>query len=70
MFVFCLSDSDFCFSQHIVLVHGEENEMRRLKNALDKKYKGQKIQIYTPRNEEPVKMEFRSEKVGRAVSCL
>lgn len=68
---------------HLVLVHGEQNEMYRLRNALVHKYGGENgpmakhndrleasdesnlkpiVQVYTPRNCESVRIEFRGEK--------
>ena len=47
---------------HIVLVHGEQNEMSRLKSALQREYEGDpenKILIYNPRNTESVELYFR-----------
>jgi len=55
---------------HIVLVHGEEKLMRSMKNELDRQFKTENMQIYTPRNEEPVRLEFRSEKTARVVGRL
>eukprot|EP00871_Galdieria_phlegrea_P003291 jgi/Galph1/3963/GphlegSOOS_G2615.1 len=56
---------------HIVLVHGEMNEMSRLRNALDLKYnKGQtipNIKIYMPKNCQTVHLTFRAEKIAKAI---
>ncbi|RHY26838.1 hypothetical protein DYB32_007753, partial [Aphanomyces invadans] len=55
---------------HIVLVHGEKTEMMRLKAALHKKFHNPKVyqpQIYTPANTVDVVLEFRGEKVAKAI---
>ena len=52
---------------HIVLVHGEANEMSRLKAALVREYENdpQKVQIYNPKNTEAVRLHFRGEKMAK-----
>ncbi|KAF6198483.1 hypothetical protein GE061_008231 [Apolygus lucorum] len=58
---------------HIVLVHGEQNEMSRLKSALQREYEGDpenKILIYNPRNTESVELYFRGEKVAKVMGSL
>uniref|UniRef100_T1HZV1 Uncharacterized protein n=2 Tax=Rhodnius prolixus TaxID=13249 RepID=T1HZV1_RHOPR len=58
---------------HIVLVHGEQNEMSRLKSALQREYEGDSennIQIYNPRNTESVELYFRGEKVAKVMGTL
>ncbi|RHY88410.1 hypothetical protein DYB35_005748, partial [Aphanomyces astaci] len=55
---------------HIVLVHGEKTEMMRLKAALHKKFHNPKVyqpQVYTPANTVDVVLEFRGEKVAKAI---
>jgi len=65
----------------IVLVHGEANEMGRLRMELDKKYNkdaqahpdpsGQTpIEIFTPKNCQTVRLEFRGAAVGKAIGVL
>ncbi|XP_014253998.1 cleavage and polyadenylation specificity factor 73 [Cimex lectularius] len=57
----------------IVLVHGEQNEMSRLKSALQREYEGDPdnaIQIYNPRNTESVELYFRGEKVAKVMGSL
>ncbi|ETV96208.1 hypothetical protein, variant 1 [Aphanomyces invadans] len=58
---------------HIVLVHGEKTEMMRLKAALHKKFHNPKVyqpQIYTPANTVDVVLEFRGEKVAKAIGRM
>lgn len=57
---------------HLILVHGEANNMARLRAALKTKYAERKddIQIYTPRNVEVVKLKFRGERMARALGTL
>lgn len=60
--------------KHLVLVHGESNEMFRLRNALQRKYdereESAKTVIHTPRNCETVKLSFHGEKVVKIVGSL
>jgi cleavage and polyadenylation specificity factor subunit 3 len=54
-----------------VLVHGEANEMGRLKAALIREYEDDpeyNIDIFNPRNTEPVQLYFRGEKMAKVFS--
>ncbi|VDC03578.1 unnamed protein product [Peniophora sp. CBMAI 1063] len=57
---------------HVVLVHGEANNMARLKQALQSKYKArdEDIKVHTPRNLETLKLTFRGERVAKAIGHL
>ncbi|KAM0791584.1 endoribonuclease ysh1 [Microbotryomycetes sp. NB124-2] len=57
---------------HLILVHGEVNNMTRLRSALRTKFAERKddVQIYTPRNVEPVKLKFRGERMAKALGTL
>ncbi|KAH7104932.1 Metallo-hydrolase/oxidoreductase [Auriculariales sp. MPI-PUGE-AT-0066] len=59
-------------AQHIVLVHGEQNNMGRLRAALQSKYKDrdEDIKIHTPKNLEEVRLSFRGDKVAKAIGTL
>jgi cleavage and polyadenylation specificity factor subunit 3 len=59
-------------SPHLVLVHGDANEMGRLRGALDDKYEGRDkpLRIYTPRNCEVVEFYFRGEKMAKTLGSL
>lgn len=50
-----------------MLVHGEANNMFRLKSALQSRYseREENIKIYTPKNCETVKLHFRGEKMAK-----
>lgn len=52
---------------HLILVHGEANNMSRLRSALRTKFAERKddVQIYTPRNVETVKLKFRGERMAK-----
>lgn len=53
---------------HVVLVHGEQNEMSRLKAALQREYEDDpstKMEIYNPRNTVAVELYFRGEKTAK-----
>lgn len=54
------------FSQ--ILVHGEQNEMARLKAALIREYEDNDevhIEVHNPRNTEAVTLNFRGEKLAK-----
>lgn len=58
---------------HVVLVHGEANEMGRLKSALTREYEGDQetdIKFYSPRNTVAVELFFRGEKMAKVVGSL
>ncbi|XP_023929900.1 cleavage and polyadenylation specificity factor subunit 3 [Lingula anatina] len=58
---------------HIVLVHGEANEMGRLKAALMREYEYDteyNIEVYNPRNTQTVELYFRGEKMAKVVGSL
>jgi len=58
---------------HVVLVHGEANEMSRLKSALVREYEADTthdIQIHNPRNTVSVELYFRGEKLAKVMGTL
>eukprot|EP00127_Corallochytrium_limacisporum_P004179 Clim_evm124s157 gene=Clim_evmTU124s157 len=58
---------------HVILVHGEQNEMRRLKQALVRKYDERtdvKMAVYNPKNTDAVKLYFRGEKLAKAIGRI
>ncbi|KAI0695516.1 beta-lactamase-like protein [Cytidiella melzeri] len=59
-------------AQHIVLVHGEQTAMGRLKAAMQDRYKtrDEDVKIHTPRNLEPLELTFRGERVAKAIGTL
>lgn len=59
--------------QHVVLVHGEQNEMSRLKSALQREYENQpnaNITFYNPRNTHAVEFYFKGEKTAKVMGSL
>lgn len=51
-----------------ILVHGEQNEMARLKAALIREYEDNDqvhIEVHNPRNTEAVTLNFRGEKLAK-----
>lgn len=59
--------------QHVVLVHGEANEMSRLKSALQREYENQpnaNITFYNPRNTHAVELYFKGEKTAKVMGSL
>lgn len=59
--------------QHVVLVHGEQNEMSRLKSALQREYENQanaNITFYNPRNTHAVELYFKGEKTAKVMGSL
>ena len=59
---------------HIVLVHGEMNEMNRLKAAITREYEDDvadaRIDVYNPANTQAVELNFRGEKTAKVVGSL
>jgi cleavage and polyadenylation specificity factor subunit 3 len=51
-------------------VHGDANEMDRLKRALITRYKGRNIQILTPKNIQTVELQFKGEKIAKTMGSL
>jgi cleavage and polyadenylation specificity factor subunit 3 len=59
--------------QHVILVHGEQNEMNRLKSALQREYESQpdaNIKFYNPRNTHTVELYFKGEKTAKVMGKL
>uniref|UniRef100_H3AIE9 Cleavage and polyadenylation specificity factor subunit 3 n=1 Tax=Latimeria chalumnae TaxID=7897 RepID=H3AIE9_LATCH len=57
----------------IILVHGEQNEMARLKAALIREYEDNDevhIEVHNPRNTEGVVLNFRGEKLAKVMGSL
>ncbi|KAG5642485.1 endoribonuclease ysh1 [Asterophora parasitica] len=59
-------------AQHVVLVHGEQNAMARLRGAMTSRYKerDEDVKIHTPRNLETLNLSFRGERVAKAIGTL
>lgn len=57
---------------HIVLVHGEANEMNRLKQALIREYEDDENPpvLYNPKNTHAVELHFRGEKTAKVMGSL
>nr|CAB3233529.1 cleavage and polyadenylation specificity factor subunit 3 [Phallusia mammillata] len=58
---------------HVVLVHGEANEMGRLKAALNREYEDDpetSINIHNPKNTESVQLYFKGEKMAKVMGDL
>lgn len=59
--------------QHVILVHGEQNEMSRLKSALQREYEddaNSNIRFYNPRNTHTVELHFKGEKTAKVMGNL
>ncbi|PWN28209.1 hypothetical protein BDZ90DRAFT_165373 [Jaminaea rosea] len=59
-------------AQHVVLVHGEATAMARLRAALQSKYseRSEDVKIHTPRNCEPLRLQFKAERLAKAVGSI
>ncbi|KAI3509327.1 hypothetical protein L1887_24530 [Cichorium endivia] len=55
---------------NIILVHGEANEMGRLKQKLVSFFAERNIKIFTPKNCQSVEMQFNSEKMAKTIGKL
>lgn len=63
---------DMIKAPHIVLVHGEQTAMGRLRAALQAKYKNrdEDIKVHSPRNLETLDLTFRPERVAKVIGGL
>lgn len=52
------------------MVHGDANEMGRLKQSLIQKYEDKSIQVYSPKNGQKIQLTFKAEKMVKAVGSL
>ncbi|KAK2467875.1 hypothetical protein APHAL10511_000170 [Amanita phalloides] len=59
-------------AQHVVLVHGEQTAMGRLRAAMQMRFKerDEDVKIHTPRNLETLQLSFRGERVAKAIGTL
>ena len=59
-------------SPNLVLVHGESNEMNRLKTALQRLFEDQEqsVEFYTPHNCDLIHLRFRGERLAKAIGSL
>lgn len=55
---------------NIILVHGEANEMGRLKQKLTTQFQDRNIKIMSPKNCQSVEMYFNSEKMAKTIGRL
>ncbi|KAJ3355986.1 Cleavage and polyadenylation specificity factor subunit 3 [Entophlyctis luteolus] len=57
---------------NLVLVHGEQNEMGRLRSALVSRFEDREVgvDIYTPKNCEAVELYFKGEKMAKTIGSL
>lgn len=56
-----------------VLVHGEQNEMQRLKSALEREYENDpdtKITVHNPKNTMSVDLYFTGEKTVKVIISI
>lgn len=56
---------DALMPPNVILVHGDANEMGRLKQSLVQKYENKNIQVFSPKNGQPVQLQFRAEKMAK-----
>lgn len=59
-------------AQHIVLVHGEQSAMNRLKVALQNRFanRNEDVKVHTPRNCEVLKIKFKGERMAKAIGSI
>ncbi|KAF9568242.1 Metallo-hydrolase/oxidoreductase [Agrocybe pediades] len=59
-------------AQHVILVHGEQAAMGRLRSAMTSRYKerDEDVKIHAPRNLETLHLSFRGERVAKAIGTL
>ena len=61
---------DILLPPYVVLVHGDANEMSRLKQSLVQKYENKNIQVFSPKNGQTVQLQFRAEKMAKTLGKL
>jgi cleavage and polyadenylation specificity factor subunit 3 len=61
---------DILMPPYVILVHGDANEMSRLKASLVNRYEGKNIEILTPKNCQTVQLKFRGAKTAKVVGSL
>ncbi|KAK9355297.1 beta-lactamase-like protein [Lipomyces doorenjongii] len=66
---------DLVNASNIILVHGEQTNMGRLKSALLSKYKDlrqteNEVKVFNPRNSEELRLPFRGVKVAKVMGSL
>jgi len=61
---------DTLMPPYVILVHGDSNEMGRLKASLTQKYENKNIQVFSPKNGQRVQLKFRAEKIAKTVGKL
>ncbi|KAL4719861.1 hypothetical protein ACJJTC_019763 [Scirpophaga incertulas] len=54
---------------HVVLVHGEQNEMSRLRAALQREHRA-RLAVHTPRNTQLLSLTFRGDKTAKVMGSL
>ncbi|KPJ07521.1 Cleavage and polyadenylation specificity factor subunit 3 [Papilio machaon] len=54
---------------HVVLVHGEQNEMSRLRGALQREHRG-RLLVHTPRNTQLLSLAFRGDRTAKVIGSL
>jgi cleavage and polyadenylation specificity factor subunit 3 len=52
---------------NVILVHGDKNEMQRLRSALQTRYEGQNLRVLTPKNCQTVQLPFKGELTAKAI---
>jgi len=55
---------------HVVLVHGAEEEMRRLRRGLHQKFGEGKLEVLCPKNCQAVEMAFHAQSVANVIGTL
>ncbi|QRV82594.1 pre-mRNA polyadenylation factor PF I, YSH1-component related protein [Ceratobasidium sp. AG-Ba] len=59
-------------ARHVVLVHGEQTAMGRLRGSLQARYKerDEDVKVHSPKNLETLRLSFRGERVAKAIGSL
>ncbi|KAH3758165.1 cleavage and polyadenylation specificity factor subunit 3-I [Pelomyxa schiedti] len=61
---------DILFPSYVVLVHGDGNEMGRLKQALTQIYEKKSMEVLMPGNTQVVSLQFHGDKIAKAIGKL
>ena len=61
---------DSLMPPYVVLVHGDGNEMGRLRAELMRRYETKNVQVMMPKNTQTVTLKFRADKMAKTVGQL
>jgi cleavage and polyadenylation specificity factor subunit 3 len=55
---------------HVVLVHGDQHNCRKLKDRLTEEFRTKKLQVYSPKNTDVVRIQFAQENIIKVLGTV